>query len=186
MTNLPKFKPDLIQQGLFDLPLGNHGHSRTVLGELTEKLTAMLFGGKRHKTDSRCEYCPDVSRDDLFYFECKSVGKSKEALIYKGRLEKDKIFAEDNALYYVIWHHTTQTKHASTVCDLKSLFLYNLKSIYVVPFSKIYELCLNVKPTNMNRSYGNGDKNTVYRTGYRLKLSELDNWKFAEWRISDT
>lgn len=54
-------KSSTSQPLLWHTPLGNHGHARTVVGALAERLTARLVGGVRHKTDCRADYCPDVS-----------------------------------------------------------------------------------------------------------------------------
>lgn len=86
-------------------PLGGHGHVRHVIGNLVEELTAKLMHGRRHKTQSTMDYCPDVSAplyDDgewlnTQYFECKAAGSSNEMFVYKGRLIKDREFVAQGA-----------------------------------------------------------------------------------------
>lgn len=62
------------QAYLFDEPLPRHGHVRCVVGDLCERLTAAMVGGRRHKTDCTADYCPDVSDERGNYYESKAGG----------------------------------------------------------------------------------------------------------------
>lgn len=174
------FKSSATQLTLWDMPLGNHGHVRTVLGDFVEDLTAMLFGGRRHKTDCTKDYCPDVSvvERDL-YLECKAAGLSRQTFIYAGRIERDRKFAAHHGLYYAIWHHRARTVLASTVSELQQLFLASMQCIYVVPFAVIDALCKS--PQKLNSKYGHSDTNPVYGSGYRIRLQDLTPWRLIEW-----
>lgn len=119
------------QGRLFDEPLIKNdgklslGYCRHLAGELCEQLTAAVFNGRRHKTDSTCDYCPDVSITGprgTIYFESKAVGLTKTVFIYEGRLRKDFLFARRHELYYVVWHHLAYSKLATTVNELRSFF----------------------------------------------------------------
>lgn len=166
------------RQGLlWPEPLGNHGHARNVIGNLVEQWTAELVGGRRHKTDSRADYCPDVSTANA-YFESKAVGRSKTAFIYTGRLEKDKAFAATNRLVYVIWHHCAVTRQATTVAELEALVALHFRCVYVVPFTAIAAICAALKVEPLNSKYGNTNR-PEYGAGYRINLKLLSRWKHA-------
>ena len=177
---LPKPKTTDRQHRLFPQPIGNHGHVRIALGFLTERLTASLFGGHVLRTDSRVAYCPDVmvpaslSTGNLpTFLECKAMGKSKGSLIYSGRLEKDKLFAKYNRLYYVIWEHDLDTLQYQTVEELEVAYLLSIRRIYVMPFRTVARICLTVPVTKLNSNYGHSDTNPVYGAGYRIPAYKL-------------
>lgn len=169
---LPGFKTTNRQSFFWDEPLGNHGHARTVLGDFAEELTARLTRGRRYRTDSRADYCPDVFAFGT-YFECKSAGRSNQTFVYAGRLEKDAAFAETRPLFYVVWHHAANTLIAADDRELKTLFLASLKAIYVVPFAEVRRLALESELTPLNSKYGHSDSNPTYGAGYRIPVSRL-------------
>ncbi len=170
----------------WDKPIGNHGNARVVIGELVEELTEKLTGGRRHKTNSLADYCPDVSvahinGQYIWYYECKAAGKNRETFIYGGRLKKDREFAKQHSLYYIIWHHTTDTTKAETELELRKMVKENMKFVYAVPFVAIDQLCSRLKLEKLNSGYGNPE-NPLYGEGYRLKLRYFDHWKIEGWR----
>lgn len=176
------FKSRDVQSTLWDFPIGNHGHVRTVLGDFVEDLTALLLGGKRHKTDSTKDYCPDVSvieRDA--YFECKAAGLSKQTFVYEGRVERDRDFAAHHGLFYVIWHHRTETKLARTVNELKQMFLANMQRVYIVPFMVIDDYCRSHTPEKLNSKYGKHSDAETYGSGYRINLRDIAEYAVIEW-----
>ena len=183
---ISQLKSNNIQLRLFDDPLISHAYVRNYLGNFVEDLTAYFFNGERHKTDSRCDYCPDVSISPSetvskrIYLECKSVGKGGQVFVYSGRIEKDIEFSNTFSLFYVIWHHKTQTRKASTARELKTLFLQNLCSTYLVPFSVIHEKLMTAKKMKLNSGYG-GTNREVYGDGRRFSVRLLDDWKVIEW-----
>ena len=172
------YKSSEVQGLLFTQPLGNHGHVRTVVGDLAEKLTCKLVGGRRHKTQSTAEYCPDVSDGMGTYYESKATGQSKQAFIYGGRLEKDKRFvAAGYNLSYVIWQHNAETKQVSTVEELRQLVLQTMLGVHVVPFQKIADICGLLPVEKLNSKYGEAlSRPGTYGTGYRINLSLLKQW----------
>lgn len=176
---LPSFKSSERQAFLWDDPMGNHGHARTVLGDFAEELTARFVGGKRFKTDSRADYCPDVFGLGA-YFEVKSAGRSNQTFVYEGRLEKDRWFAKEHSLFYAVWHHAANTKLASTEADLQRLFLASLRSLIVVPFDTISVLAGRFGRTPLNSKYGHSDSNQLYGAGYRIPVSALRSGQCLE------
>lgn len=172
---LPGFKTERRQQRLFDEEISGHAYARNILGSFVEDLTAHLFRGRRFKTDSRCEYCPDVLASGI-YLECKSAGKSRQTFIYAGRLVKDRAFAQSHRLAYVIWHHTASVATARTERELLHLLLANMKWLYLVPFEFIDDACQGIKLEPLNSKYGGTDRN-VYGSGYRLRISLFEPFK---------
>lgn len=171
---LPAKRP-LVRQLRFELPLGSHAYARNILGDFVEELTAKLFRGRRLRTDPRCDYCPDVEARGL-YVECKSAGRKRQTFIYSGRLEKDRAFASEHQLVYIIWHHSAYTMEAETDVELRCLFLSRLRSIYIVPFSFIDRLLRGREAKPLNSGYG-GTCLKTYGSGFRISLGELSEFR---------
>lgn len=187
------------QLPLFDYPIeeSDHGYARHVVGELIEEISALVLGGYRHKTDSRCDYCPDLSVPDwisynpalcmwqtgMTYFECKAAGLSRQTFIYEGRLKKDRCFAKRFDLKYLIWHHTAKTKQARSVFELRSLLLQRIVCAYLVPFSVIDSICQGLSIEKLNSAYGHSDSNPVYGSGVRIPIKALEAYRFIEWEF---
>lgn len=174
---LPKFKEE--QPRLFAEPIGNHGHVRTVIGDFAEALTAKLFKGRRYRTDSRSDYCPDVKALDT-YFEVKAVGRTKHTFIYQGRLEKDLAFSRSNKLAYVFWCHNIDSKFCYDSFELRCMFLATLTKILVVPFEVVYETARLSPVTKLNSKYGHSDTNPIYGAGYRIPISRIMKFPHTE------
>lgn len=189
--NISGLMPTTRQLKLWETPLGNHGAVRYVLGDFVETLTCLLLSGNRHKDQTNVDYCPDISAvtdDTTYYCECKSVGRSRQTMVYEGRLVRDRNFVDaGNPLLYVLWHHTVDTKIADTEEELQMLFLAKMQCIYVVPFNVIEAICRSLPCEKLNSQYGRSDKYPgVYGKGYRIPLSALTEWKALEWETADT
>ncbi len=172
---LPGFKLDT-QHKLFYEPIDGHGQVRVLLGDFVEKLTAKLLGGVRYRTDSRCDYCPDVTVGNRF-FEVKAVGNTNYTFIYEGRLEKDLVFAQTHELYYVLWSHGTDTLLCEDEFELFSWFIHNLKEVLIVPFTSMYEVAQSQPLTKLNSNYGHcrdtATAKTLYGAGRRISLRKI-------------
>ena len=154
----------------------NHGRIRTAIGDYFEKRTAQHVSGSIHKTDCRCDYCPDVSADGIYY-EVKAAGNSRQTFIYEGRLERDFEFAKRNELFYFVWSHRVDTSTVSTIAELKERLGQQTKGFAIVPFEFIYKLCKMKPAEKLNSNYGNSILNPTYGAGYRISLSSLkDYW----------
>lgn len=161
-----------------DVPLTGHGQVRTLLGKWAEWLTVGLFNGKRHKTDSTCDYCPDVSVSGNF-IECKAAGRTNQTFVYRGRLDHDWLFARDHPLFYCIWHHATDTKAHATAFSLCREFIATLRGLIVVPFWAFYSIARRRPCEKLNSKYGSSDSNPTYGAGYRVSFRLLDQWRIA-------
>lgn len=171
----PQHKANDQQLPLWEQPLGNHGTVRTTLGDFVEELTAMFFHGKRFRTDSTADYCPDVLFGEDIYAECKSAGSTNQTFVYAGRLERDREFAKQYELVYVIWHHRAPTKQAGTEHELRCLFLKCMRAIYVVPFAEIDRITSKMKIEKLNSKYkyGISGGSKFYGSGYRIPLKSI-------------
>lgn len=181
---LSSFKSLEVQGLLFDQHLGNHGHRRNVVGNLAEQLTTEAVGGRRHKTQCTCDYCPDVSRigdcGATEFFESKAAGLSNQTFIYAGRLAKDQKFVETGrSLTYVVWHHGAATLEASTVRELEQLVSLRMLAVYAVPFFEVLAICgsLNEEPLNSRYGHSRDQYRKTYGSGYRLPMKLLLPWR---------
>lgn len=181
--NTSAYKNPVAQPFLFDEPVTSLGRARTVVGELGERLTAALVGGRRHRTDCTADYCPDVSVGDRFY-ESKVVGLSRVAFVYGGRLVKDRQFASRHSLTYVVWHHTTQVSKFATVNELERAVLDSMRALYIVPFAVVDALCRGMAPDKLNSRYGRSQERPEYGSGYRIPLKLLERWRTCQLILS--
>src|ERR1022692_1608184 len=109
-----------LQMRLWSPAIYSHAYCRNYLGEIVEEATEKLTGGRRHKTQSNADYCPDVSAGEIYY-ECKSAGRQNQTFVYRGRLEKDLLFAAEHILLYAVWHHAVDTAKVATVDELRAM-----------------------------------------------------------------
>lgn len=173
------YKSSDIQLELFDRPLTGHGQIRTIVGEWAEDLSATFWDLRRHKTDSRADYCPDLSNGTEFV-ESKAVGRSGQVFVYSGRLDKDWLFAVDHVLYYCIWHHKTDTTRFSTRSELVTDLYRTLDSMYLVPFHVMYSTMRRKPCSKLNSKYGKQTPdNETYGSGYRASLSAFDDYRMV-------
>jgi len=162
------------QRLLFDEPLGNHGHVRTLVGDWTEDLIARLMGWVRHKTDCRCDYCPDLSDEAGHYVETKAAGKTNQTFVYSGRLAKDRKFVDaGHRLTYAVLHHGCKTKRYDMREELREAWLRSLRCLYLIPFDDFEAITLSREEKPLNSKYGN----PTYGAGYRIPLSLLEKFK---------
>lgn len=176
------YRSEWTQGTLFDPLLGNHGHVRTVIGGLMERLTCRLIeGSRRHKTQAR-KYCPDISANGVYY-ESKAAGRSKQTFIYAGRLEKDRAFHAEHPLFYAVWHHLAKTKEASTVGELEALILKHLQWAAVIPFAEFDWICQTLPEEKLNSAYGprTGNEAKTYGSGFRVPVKSLLKFRVKTW-----
>jgi hypothetical protein len=147
-----------------------------VIGGYFEQRTAELLGGEQHKTDARCDYCPDVSvllQNGRSYFEVKAVGRSKQAFVYAGRLVKDRRLAQLHPLTYILWGHTLATQDYETVAELLLDLPELTLGYYRIPFADFDRLLSSRPLEKLNSRYGGSTSNPLYGSGYRIHLSAL-------------
>lgn len=153
-----------------------HGRVRTAIGAYYEQLTTELVSGVRHKTDCRCDYCPDISFSGE-YAEVKACGRSNKMLVYAGRLIKDQKFANAGyKLSYYVWYHNVETKHCHTVAQLKDALRRNTQGFAVVPIDDLVAICSQLSQVKLNSKYGHSDSNPTYGSGYLVARELLSGY----------
>lgn len=120
------------------------------------------------------------------YIESKVVGKSKQAFIYTGRLEKDRAFVKAGyTLWYGILHHLANTKSVQTVEELRRHVLDSIQSVYLIPFPLLSDICSTLKVEPLNSAYYGpaGTQGAVknYGSGFRISLKLLEVFKLWSW-----
>lgn len=182
-------------------PLNTQGQARYEVGTYIEELTCRLFGGQKHRTDSRSDYCPDISiragdpeghsgnhgqcpgpsgSGLRLYLECKAVGRSNQIIIYQGRVEKDRLFASTHDLWYVVWHHQSPTNFES-VEELRSSIRKTLQAVYLIPFNDIHTICSQSPVIKLNSKYYGSPDNPLYGSGYRFSISLLRRFRILSF-----
>lgn len=180
---------DWKQPELFDAPITGMGLVRTVVGDLAQELASEMLGALVHRTDSRADYCPDLSRNTVGsteYFECKAVGRSRVPFIYGGRLRKDLEFSADHKLVYCVWHHVAKTNESQTIGSLRRLILESMREVYLIPFQHVYKLLSNKDEIILNSSYGRHGRDKLYGSGFRFNLSEVSEFLTQSFPIGIT
>lgn len=188
MLKISTHKPKAQQLELFDrLALQslwkdkvlNHGLVRTLIGDYYEKRTATHFQGSIHKTDCRCDYCPDISYGDpIQYLEVKACGNSNSVLIYEGRLLKDLQISKELSLTisYCVWKHSVETKTHNTARELIDALTQQTLAMYLIPLQSIKEICNKLPVIKLNSKYGSSDSNPTYGSGYRIPIKKLNQF----------
>ena len=144
---------------MFDAKVLSHGMCCYLAGDFFEQATAMLSGGERLKTDSRCVTCPDVRFTEKTFFESKSVGKTGAAIIYKTRLRRDKQFCnKGRELLYWCWCHRYRVGDAKSLAELHAGLAGELLDVLVFRFDHLYAACRHVEPKLLNNAYSKSGK----------------------------
>lgn len=116
--------------------------------------------------------------DGARYVECKAVGRSNQAFVYAGRLEKDRRFvALGHDLSYFIVRHDVDTLKASTVQQLESMVASQIMAMYHVPFAAIDQTCSTLPEEKLNSKYGRHGNDRCYGSGFRMTLSTFEAWR---------
>lgn len=182
-------RPDLSlrQPLLFDRTLRGHGAVRYAVGDFYETLTANVFGGVRHRTDSRAQYCPDVVIGDTIFLECKAARRSVgNLLVYHGRLDKDFDFSRTRLLFYVVWCHNVAGNSYSTVEQLEDALMLETLWCAVIPFDEVWRLCKKHASKTYNTEYGKSSNSKLYDRLYRVRLCDVEPWKLFDWQVDAT
>lgn len=158
-----------------DVGLGNHGHRRHWIGQMTELFLSLLLDAQRIKQNPLKDYCPDLKKGE-HYIESKAVGKNGQSFVYEGRLDKDWIFSRHHSLWYVIVRHRADTTKHQFLSSLVQDYLNSFECLYVIPFHAYYSICRQQPLTNLNSGYGGRDRK-VYGKGYRISLGAISDWR---------
>lgn len=149
---------------------------RNYMGDLFEELTVDLVGGKRLKTDSTKDVCPDIQIEDNLFAESKSIGCSGAIIVYQCRLEKDLEFlAETGAqMHYVLWHHSCRITEGAPLGDLRTLALTKVRSVTVIPLPALAEILKQSPLITLNKKCRNRGYGAYgYTDGYRIPYAKV-------------
>lgn len=148
--------------------------TRNYCGEFYEEATCNMFGADRHKTDGTADICPDLSIGN-HYLECKSIGLTRQGLIYSQRLEHDRwLLADGGKLSYVFWIHNVEAGKCSTLWELRDQLAVGAVEVLVIPFEEIEAACRMIPGKVMNyRAATTKQREKQEMVGHRLPYKLL-------------
>jgi hypothetical protein len=174
-TNRPPAQLELLpEHGYESRPL-TVAATRSFVGDFVEEMTVAAFGGTRLKTDSRADICPDIKLGDNLYLECKSIGRTKDIIVYLSRLEKDLEFVRrGNRIFYVLWNHDYKMVDGLTLGGLRDGVAQSFKSVSIIDLATLAPLlkATPVKTLNASLDKRSGYGSYGYTDGYRLRLDQ--------------
>lgn len=163
--------------------LESTGAARSWVGDFFEQLTASLTSGLRLKTDSGCDICPDIllqaggMGSPARFAECKAVGQSGQAIMYKCRFEKDRRAIEENGLqiYYFFWRHRSPVLASETINHLRGALAGSIERVGIISRQTLEEILANRQPRRINSQYQkNGPQNYAkYGEGWAFPIAEV-------------
>ena len=183
---LPSPRSDLHQLQLFPKEL-LRGSSRNICGDMAERCTEKLTGGKRLKTDCRIPFCPDIECEN-HCCEVKSVRHGSKTILYQHRIEKEKAFtAEGGVLEYWFWIHKANFKKCETEDDVRQAWARGIHCVCIIDFPSILRLIEKKETETINNSYySNHSPNGVFKgSGWLLPTRVLIETCKAATNIED-
>lgn len=156
------------------------GAARSWVGDFFEELTAGVTGATRLKTDCNADICPDLRFTPDTFFECKGIGQSGQAIMYKRRFEKDRRFIDtnDTEIFYWFWRHKAAVLDSETIGDLRRALAAGVYAVAVISRGTLESIIsarplrrINSKYTTAGKRNGYGSDN--YGTGWTIPLSRI-------------
>jgi len=152
---------------------------RNEVGTFFEEASRLLFQADRHQIDGRADVCPDLSVGRNRFIEIKSIGQSRQGLIYKHRLERDRMLVKNTggSLTYVFWIHNVPATEYRSRHELRAALARGVDRVLVVPFERISAACrrLTALPCNYRTSNRNGKEEREPTFAYRLPFRLLQH-----------
>jgi hypothetical protein len=171
-----------------DRALDHQAAARHHVGEFFEEASRVLFGAARHQIDGRADICPDLSVGRHRYLEIKSIGCSRQGLIYTHRLERDRQLVRETGgqLTYVFWIHNAEAMQYRTLSSLRAALATSVKEVLVIPFEAISRACrhLRAMPCNYRATARNGKTEMEPTFAYRLPWGLLNRLAAGRGRWS--
>jgi hypothetical protein len=176
-----------------DLTLNGYGSCRTIIGDFFEEALASLFQAARIQIDSRCDICPDLLFEADVYMESKGVGRSRNSVLYSGRIAKDEEFITDakRELWYCFWRHNGGFAGLELVEEVRDVLAASCISLTVVPFLTVSKILAGIPSRVVNsayrqdgesRNYGQRNR-AVYGSGWTLPLRLVQEECSAKRRL---
>lgn len=177
---LPAPRPFDYQLSLFDKPIYRLGSIRNICGEFAELCTQVQTGAVRLKTDSRAAICPDLHLRDNIWFECKSVGRTNELMIYQHRHLKELGFTNSGErLFYWVWHHSAKPGQAKTVQGLHRDIAGSMRGVYIVDYASLCQFLSDVPVMLNTMYYSNHTRDEIRGSGWRFPIRRLREVAFV-------
>lgn len=148
-----------------DVPLTSNAQRRVEVGNFFEEATKVVFGARRH-INQVGKYCPDLSFGSKHFLEVKAVGKSRELILFRKRLERDKEMCENEKakLTYVCWWYNASVFTHQTRMSLRRALAQGVFLVMSLPFRNLYEQCGRQPFRLLDRHVGK-PKEEAYRVG---------------------
>lgn len=164
------------QRLLFDKVQLTPHSARNWVGDFYEEATASLTRGCRYRDSAAYEICPDVGVG-YWFFESKAVGRSGTAIVYQGRLAKDRRLVVESGrdLFYCLWQHNFATATAQTREELYAALSRHTLRLVIVPLATIENYCLSRPVKVLNTGYT--------KTGAKLKYGSSEKGYGWGWAI---
>ncbi len=150
--------------------------TRNAVGEWCEVAGAALFKAERHATSGTAEVCPDLSLSSpLRYIECKSIGLTRQGLVYAQRLERDRQLVRETGaqLWYAFFLHTVAAAKCQTLHQLRAMMADGLREVLVVSFPMLEAICRDNPARVMNYRRATRTKAARDMPGHRLPMKAL-------------
>lgn len=159
-----------------DRPLTTDASLRAHIGDFYEEAAASLLGADRCDTQTN-RVCPDLQHrtNRNSYCEVKSIGQSRQGLLYDHRIEKYEQWAKDSGakLHYLFWFHHGSGKAAvsPTLHTLHTHLAQSTDYALLVPMETVHDAALTQPRRKMNYQGYIGDPRRKIMWGRRLPHS---------------
>lgn len=169
------------QLTIFPDAIKNMPQTRNLCGDFVEEWTAKVGHAERLTTDGTCDYCPDLIRDPLTFYETKSAGANGSVIIYEARRDKDRDFVnEGRSLIYWVWRHDTEVTGIDNVDELRRSLASSMRFAVVLPVNTIDAVAETKKLKLLNKKYtgggaelGYGNRSKGYGYGRSIPITNL-------------
>ncbi len=164
---------------------------RVHVGTFFEEASLALFGGHRHQIDSSAAVCPDLSVGPNQFLEIKSIGQSRQGLVYKDRLAKDRRLLRQTGggLCYVFWVHNVEATMCKSLGELRAKLTKGVEVVLCIPFERLWRACRKLRATVCNyRTAARGAPDVpmvAYRLPWRLLLRLAGDPRRQVWHAPD-
>lgn len=168
-----------------DRDLPSQAMARPFVGDFFEEATRVLSGGVRLKTETD-SLCPDLLLPNGFFCEVKSVGNSRQSLLYEHRIEKyERLMRQGKKLLYVFWLHNCRSTDYKTLFTLREALARSVVSVAVVPAKVVYKAAK--KGTSRLTGYSGtreSPSKLIMKLAYVLKREVLMNWMSGQTQVA--
>lgn len=145
-----------------------------------EQAAAERFGWVRLHNDNRCDVCPDLidpRSGGRRFIECKSVGRSNQAIVYRSRMEADLEWTAQKGLelYYCIFCHAADAQGCQFKSDLHRALAATMYQALIFPLGAFWDELKHrpAKKLNSAKNISHGHGSPEYRDGWNLKIKRL-------------